>query len=154
MGVYGEKAHQLFLAGYNCSQAVLCAFCEDVGLNETVARAISSSFGGGMGRLREVCGALSGAFMILGLKYGGYDPKDQQKKKIHYHRIQEFAALFRQQNGSIICREMLGLKAGPDSATPEQRTLEYYRKRPCPEIVACTADLLADYIRKLEKEET
>lgn len=81
MGVYGEKAHQLFLAGYNCSQAVLCAFCEDVGLNETVARAISSSFGGGMGRLREVCGALSGAFMILGLKYGGYDPKDQQKKR-------------------------------------------------------------------------
>lgn len=151
MGVYGERARQLFLSGYNCSQAVFCAFCGDFGLDETVGRAISSSFGGGMGRLREVCGALSGAFMILGLKYGGYEPKDQQQKSVHYHRIQEFATLFRQQNGSIICREMLGLAAGPDSATPEQRTSEYYRKRPCPEIVDRTADLLADYIRQLEK---
>lgn len=148
MGVYGEKAYQLFLQGYNCAQSLFCAFYDEVGLDEKTARSFSSSFGGGMGRLREVCGALSGAFMVLGLKYGDYPPEDQEAKARHYRRIQEFAALFREQNDAILCRELLGLRQGADDPTPEKRSEAYYQKRPCPRIVANTADLLAEYLQK------
>ena len=101
---HGERAKQLFMEGYNCSQAVLGAFCEECGLDFKTAMKMSSSFGGGMGRLREVCGAVSGMFMVAGLLYGYDDPKGQAEKTEHYERIQKLAQQFREENGSIVCR--------------------------------------------------
>ncbi len=137
---HSKKAVELFKSGYNCSQAVFGAFAEDLGLDMDTALKISSSFGGGMGRMREVCGALTGAFMVLGMLNGGYDAKDNKAKAEHYRKIQELSEEFRKQNGSIICRELLGLsKKGADSPFPELRTENYYKKRPCVELVELAA---------------
>ena len=107
-----QQATELFKQGYNCAQSVFAAFSEDLGMDFETALKLSSSFGGGMGRLREVCGAVSGMFAIAGMKYGYADPKDNEAKAAHYKRIQELAAQFRAENHSIICRELLGLEAG------------------------------------------
>ena len=146
MSAKSEKAKELFMQGYNCSQAVVGAFCEDLGLDFETAMKLSSSFGGGMGRLREVCGAVSGAFMVAGLKYGYADPRDKTAKTEHYKLIQDMAAKFKEENGSIICRELLNLQTNqPDSPKPEARTTEYYKKRPCAELVGDAAEILAQY---------
>lgn len=136
-----DKARELFLSGLNCSQAVLCAFADELGLDLHTAQLISSSFGGGMGRLREVCGAVSGAFMVLGLKYGYTDQSAPDQKALHYKRIQRFAEYYREENGSIICRELLRL-SGASTPVPAERTAEYYKKRPCKDLVWCAADIL------------
>ncbi len=134
MGKKAEKAKNLFLEGYNCSQAVIGAFCEDLGLEFDTAIRIASSFGGGMGRLREVCGAVSGAFMAAGLKYGYTDIKDADAKAAHYKLIQNMAADFKERNGSIICRELLDENTAI-THIPEKRNEKYYKKRPCAELV-------------------
>lgn len=141
-----ELAKQNFLSGYSCAQAVLLAFSDLTGLDEKTALLISSSFGGGMGRMREVCGAFCGIIMVAGLLYGYTEPKAFDKKSEHYKRVQELAAAFREQNGSIVCREILGLAGTDNSPTPSQRTTEYYKKRPCPEICANAAKALDIYI--------
>ena len=143
-----EVAKELFKKGYNCSQAVLGAWCEDLGLDFNTAMRISQSFGGGMGRLREVCGTCTGAFMVLGLKYGTADSKDSERKKEVYEIVQKFAKRFKEVNGfdSIICRELLGLPSGSSVPTPEKRTDEYYKKRPCVELVGLSAGLLDEFI--------
>lgn len=145
---YEEIAKNLFLQGYNCSQAVFGAFAEELGMDRDTAMRLSSSFGGGMGRLREVCGAVSGMFMAAGMMYGCSDPSDRTAKTEHYKRIQELAAKFREENGSIICRELLGLNVKSESYVPEPRTSEYYKKRPCGELVACAARIFAEYAEK------
>ena len=144
MSKKAEEAKRLFTEEkHNCAQAVACAFCQELGLGEQKARSLSSSFGGGMGRLREVCGAVSGALMVLGAVYGGYDPADRGAKAEHYARVQEFARRFSEQNGSMICRELLGLRAGQrDDPLPGERTAAYYAGRPCAEIVASAAEIL------------
>ena len=109
---------------------------------------MSSSFGGGMGRLREVCGAVSGMFMVAGLLYGYDDPKGQLEKTEHYERIQKLAQEFKSENGSIVCRELLGLSESKSEPKPEERTKEYYRKRPCPEMVKMAADIMEEYIKQ------
>lgn len=142
---HGELAAQYFARGYACSQAVLLAFSDLTGLDESTALRISSSFGGGMGRLREVCGAVSGMFMAAGLLFSG-DMLNAKDKKEHYARIQELAARFRAANGSIVCRELLnGVPAKP-GAEPEPRTAEYYKKRPCSEYCRIAADILEQYL--------
>lgn len=141
-----EVAAKLFCDGYNCSQAVLGAFCKELNLNEETAFKLSSSFGGGMGRLREVCGAVSGMFMVAGLKAGYTSPNDAEAKKRHYELIQELAKRFTDKNGSIICRTLLGLDEGIDNPTPEARTAEYYKKRPCGELVACAAEIAQEVL--------
>lgn len=147
---HAEKAKSLFESGYNCCQAVLCAYADELGLDETSALKIASSFGGGMGRLREVCGAVSGMFMVCGLR-DGYTNIDgvnaHEEKMSHYERIQELARKFINENGSIICRELLGLapkksSLDMDSPVPEKRSDEYYKKRPCAELVAMAASFL------------
>lgn len=147
---HAEKAKSLFESGYNCCQAVLCAYADELGLDETTALKIASSFGGGMGRLREVCGAVSGMFMVCGLR-DGYTNIDgvnaHEEKMSHYERIQELARKFINENGSIICRELLGLSPKKssldmDSPVPEKRSDEYYKKRPCAELVAMAASFL------------
>ena len=142
----GEQAKAYFYEGYNCSQSIALTFCEEMGLTPEVALRLSSSFGGGMGRLREVCGAVSGMFMVIGVLYGYSNPKDPAAKAEHYRRVQELAARFTADQGSIVCRTLLG--GNPDSApTPEARTDAYYKKRPCPELIAYAADLTEDYIK-------
>lgn len=146
-----QKAMDLFKQGYNCSQAVLLAFCDKTGLDEETVLKISSSFGGGMGRLREVCGAVTGMFMMAGMLYGYYDPKDNASKTEHYKLVQELADKFKKENGSIICRDLLGLGAGADKPFPELRTEEYYKKRPCVELIGCTAEIMEEYIKSREE---
>lgn len=144
---YEAIAKDLFKEGYNCSQAVLLAFAEECGLDEKTAAAVTSSFGGGMGRLREVCGTVSGMFLAAGILYGYTEPKDYEGKKEHYARIQELAHTFKEKNGSIICRELLGLKDASLSPVPEKRTDEYYKKRPCMELAGCAAGILSEYMK-------
>lgn len=145
----GDIAKQNFMNGYNCSQAVLLAFCEDFGLEKETALKISEPFGGGMGRMREVCGTVTGMFMVLGLAMGNSDAKDGSTKKNVYKSVQELAEKFKQDNGSIICRELLGFqKNNKESYVPSERTTEYYKKRPCPELCKYAADILEEYLKE------
>jgi len=143
-----EKAESLFLEGYNCSQAVLIAFEDLHGLDRETAARLASSFGGGMARLREVCGSVSGMFMVAGLLYGYDDPKAKEEKADHYARIQKLAADFSAENGSIVCRELLGLTEKKQEPTPETRTAEYYKKRPCKTIIGMAAEIMDNYIKE------
>ena len=140
-------AGEYFMKGYNCSQSVIAAWADEVGLDLNTALRISCGFGGGMSRLREVCGAVSGAVMILSFKFGYTDGSDQQAKAEMYKLVQEFAARFKQKNGfdSIVCRELLGLP-GASAPTPAARTSEYYKKRPCKELIELSAGLLGEFI--------
>lgn len=142
-----ERATELFLEGYNCTQSVFLAFEDLHGMERSAAAALSSSFGAGMGRLREVCGTVSGMFLAAGVLYGYDSPRAPQEKAEHYARIQELAAEFEKKNGSIICRELLGLDVKREAPTPEARTPEYYKKRPCPALAGCAAEILEDYIK-------
>ena len=144
-----EKARQYFLDGYNCAQAVALAFSDLTTLSESEIARLTSGFGGGVGRLREVCGSVSGMAFIMSALYGYDDPEDNDNKKALYSRIQECAKEFEKENGSIVCRELLGLtdKEIP-SPTPEKRNEKYYKKRPCSELVYCSAKILNDYINK------
>lgn len=144
----GEKAEALFLEGYNCAQAVVIAFEDLHGLDRETAAKLSSSFGGGMARLREVCGSVSGMFLVAGLLYGYDDPKAKEEKAEHYARIQKLAADFTAEHGSIVCRELLGLSEKKQEPVPEARTAEYYKKRPCKAIIGKAADILDAYIRE------
>lgn len=138
-----KKAMELFQEGYNCAQAVLGAFAQDMNMDFQQAMMLSSSFGGGMGRMREVCGAVSAMFMVAGLEKGYSDPKAFTEKAGHYDYIQQLAAKFKEENGSIICRDLLGLtKPGPDTPVPEPRTEAYYKKRPCQLLVGQCAAIL------------
>ncbi len=150
--VYAQKAMSLFKEGYNCSQSVFLAFEDRYNIDRKTALCLSSSFGGGMGRLREVCGAVSGMFMAAGVLYGYDDPKDMEAKTEHYARIQELARRFEEVNGSIVCRTLLGLNEGKDSHVPEKRTDEYYRKRPCGQLVGIAAMIMENYIREQMKD--
>ena len=143
---HGMKAAELFLSGYNCSQSVMVAFCDVTGLEESFAAKLSSSFGGGMGRMREVCGAVSGMLMVAGLLYGYDTPGDDVSKKAHYTRVQQLAGKFREQVGSIVCREIL--KNPPSDPSPSPRTAEYYAQRPCARMVLLAGQILDDYIKE------
>lgn len=142
-----EKAKELFENGYNCAQAVFCAFEDVTGMEHETALKFSAGFGGGMGRLREVCGAVSGMTMVLSCVFAG-DPNDNQKKKELYSLIQQAAGDFKAENGSYICRELLGLSEKVSDPNPEARTKEYYKKRPCSELVECAAKITEKYLNK------
>lgn len=148
MSDHAELARDLFLQGYNCAQAVVCAFGDVTGLDIDVAARIASSFGGGLARMREVCGTVSGAALVLGLVRGYSDPKDFEAKKAHYRLVQEFARRFSQQSGSIVCRELLsGISVAPGD-DPEARTPEYYKKRPCPQLALQAAKILDEMLNQ------
>ena len=145
MGKYGEKANALFAEGYNCAQAVFAAFSDVTGIEFETALKLSSGFGGGMGRMREVCGAVSGMFMVLGALEGYTSPIDNGAKMELYAKVQKLAGEFKLENGSIVCRELLD---GVPSTTPKptERTPEFYKKRPCGDFVKIAADIVADYL--------
>ena len=138
-----ELAKALFHKGANCAQAVLGAFAEECGLTEEEAFRIASGFGGGISRLREVCGAVSGMVLTANFLCGQSDITDKAEKDSHYSRIRELTDSFQAELGSVVCRVLLGLeKQQSDSPVSETRTAEYYRKRPCSEIVALAAAIL------------
>ena len=130
-----DRAEELFRQGYNCGQSVFAAFADVLGMTVEEAAKIASPFGAGFGKLREVCGAVSGMTLVTGYLKGYSDPADYESKKEVYALIQKMCAEFEERQGSIICRELLGIKKGEDTAEPAVRTEEYYRSRPC--IVAC-----------------
>lgn len=153
-----ERAVALFRQGYNCAQSVVLAFADRYGMDEDFAAHISGSFGGGIGRMRETCGTACGMFMLAGLEVRG-DYPDQELKKKNYEVVQRLAADFREQTGSIICKELLGLnKKRADGtipeieiiATPEARTDEYYRKRPCIRMVETAVRIYCKYLAEQE----
>ena len=149
---HGMKAAELFLSGYNCAQSVAVAFCDVTGLEEKQTARMVSAFGGGMGRLREVCGAVSGMFFVLSFLYGYDTAGDDVSKKRLYADVQALAAAFRQRCGSIVCREIL--KNPPTDPTPSPRTEEYYRVRPCARMVLTAATIMDEYIAAHPLEES
>jgi len=134
------QVKELFESGYNCSQSVFCVFCEEVGMDFEQGFKLTSSFGGGMGKLREVCGAVTAMFMIAGLKCGYTSNNDDEVKTEHYRLIQSLADKFKQKFGTIICRELLNLPS--DGHVPAKRTEEYYKTRPCEDFIVYAVNLI------------
>lgn len=148
MSKQGDAAYAWFLKGYNCSQSVVAAFAPQLGLTEEMALRLSAGFGAGIGRMREVCGAFCGVVTVLSMVYA--DPADPKDKSRMYALVQQAAEQYCSRNGggSIICRELLA-KAGvaPAGGTAaEDRTADYYKKRPCPELCRLCADLCTEFI--------
>ena len=142
---YGARAKENFQSGYSCAQAVFLACTEDMGLDTETRARLASSFGGGMGGMRQVCGAVSGMLMVAGLLYGYDDPGENDvNKKAHYRLVQNLAGQFREKIGSIICREILDNP--PSDPNPTPRTAEFYKTRPCAHMVMTAAGILDDYI--------
>lgn len=140
-----RKAKQNFLDGYNCCQSVMLAFSDVFEADELTLSTIASGFGGGLARMREVCGTVSAIGMAAGFISPAVHPKNMEERTANYALVQELAGEFRKENGSIICAELLGLrpKKEIESPAPSERTEEYYRKRPCPELIACSARIIA-----------
>lgn len=150
-----ERAGQLFLEGYNCAQAVFTAFCHRFNMDEETAKKVSAGLGGGVGRMREVCGAVSGAAMVLGSVAAATSGDDKEGKAANYALVREFSERFKKRHGgTVICREMLKLNIPMEStAMPENRTAEYYKNRPCLKAVEDAAEILVQIIKENEKGE-
>ncbi len=138
----GELAKEYFEKGYNCAQSVALAFKDEMGLDETTVAKLASSFGGGVARMREICGAVSGGAFVIGMLKGYSDPKATVEKTEHYKRVREFIANFQEECGSHICSELLQGVQHTDGAVPEKRTEEYYKKRPCGELCLISANFV------------
>ena len=149
-----EKAVGLFKQGYNCSQSVVAAFADMYGCTEEQALKMSASFGGGIGRMRETCGAACGMFMLAGLETGATDGADKEGKAANYALVQQLAAEFKKRNGALKCADLLGLsKKEPVVSTPEARTEAYYKKRPCAKMVEEAARIWTEYINSNSLED-
>lgn len=155
-----DKSVELFHKGFNCAQAVTAAFADLYGLTEEQALKISASFGGGIGRMREVCGAASGMFILAGLQCGSAVEGDAEGKQYNYTVVQQLARTFIERNGSLFCAELLGLRPMQShegnpimgQVQPEKRTEEYYKKRPCARMVEEGARIFAEYLQSLQAE--
>lgn len=147
-----ELAVSLFKEGYNCSQSVVAAYADLYGFTREQALKMAASFGGGIGRMRKTCGAACGLFMLAGLETGCTEGKDREGKEANYILVQQLAEEFAKRNGSLTCAELLGLeKSAPTPTTPEARTTEYYKKRPCSKMVEEAARIWAEYLEKNKK---
>ena len=147
-----DKATGLFLEGYNCAQSVFAAFCDETGIDRKTALKLSSSFGAGMGKMREVCGAVSAMFMVIGLLEGYDEPDNLNKKEKHYERIQALAEKFKEKNGgTIICRELLKNIETNTDPKPDARTAEYYKIRPCARFVEDAAEIIDEFLEERKK---
>ena len=145
MSVRADKAVSLFKSGYNCSQSVVLAYCDLLNIDARQAAQMACGLGAGLGRMREVCGAVSGMALLAGCKHSGAEPDPVAKKKT-YEAVQAMSEEFRKKNGSIICRQLLGLEKAEHDPTPSERNVEYYKKRPCSEYVADAAKLVESYL--------
>ena len=142
METYSDKAVSYFKSGYNCAQSVFLTFATELGFDKDTALKLSSSFGGGMGRLREVCGAVSAMFAVAGLLKGYTEPNNDEVKARHYELIQNLASEFKDCHKTIICRELLNLPDGADSPMPSKRTSQYYQERPCEHFIRTAAQII------------
>lgn len=143
------RAVELFKSGFNCSQSVVAAFAPLYGYTQEQALRMSASFGGGIGRMRQTCGAACGLFLVAGLETGSTDPNDREGKAANYALVQQLGEQFKVANGSLICADLLGLnKTAATPPTPEARTEQYYAKRPCSQIVEEAAQIWAEYMKK------
>ena len=140
------KAGELFRSGYNCSQSVVTAFADMYGFTEEQALHMSASFGGGIGRMRMTCGAACGLFMLAGLEKCALEGSDRASKSANYALVQRLAAEFKRRNGSITCSELLKLRKIERSSVPEERTPEYYAKRPCARMIESAARIWVEYL--------
>lgn len=146
------KAVSYFKQGYNCSQSVVAAFADLYGFTEEQAFRMASSFGGGIGRMRQTCGAACGMFLLAGLETGAVEGSDREGKSHNYKVVQELAAQFQAENGSLVCAELLGLdKKSKVDSEAEVRTPQYYAKRPCAAMVETAARLFAEYLEQIGK---
>ncbi|HOO25361.1 MAG TPA: C-GCAxxG-C-C family protein [Clostridiales bacterium] len=141
------RARELFEEGYNCAQSIVGAYHDLCGLDFKQALKLAAPFGGGMGRLREVCGAVTGMFMVLGMTCGYDSPNDDEAKAKLYALVQDFGNRFKAANGSIICRDLLGEDDSPKTHIPDKRTKEYYEKRPCADLIEYAGKMLDDYFK-------
>lgn len=147
-----QKAVELFMSGYNCSQSVVAAFADMYGFTQEQALRMSASFGGGIGRMRLTCGAACGMFLVAGLETGATEATNRAGKAANYAVVQELAAEFKKRTGSLICSELLGLKKKePITFVPEERNAQYYSKRPCARMVAEAAKIWVEYLEKHPK---
>ena len=131
-----DRAEELFKSGLNCAQAVFCAFADEFGMDDETARRVSCGLGGGVSRMREVCGTVTGAALVLGMRHG-------PDKAVTYPFVQDFCAKFKAETGSIVCRELLAGTGATTGGAPEERTEMYYRKRPCVNLMRLSAELLS-----------
>ncbi len=152
MTKHSQKAAELFKQGYNCSQSVVGAFCEELGIDFDTAIKLVSPLGGGMGRLREVCGAVSGMFLLTGIVFGYTEPNNLEVKGKLYERVQELAKRFKAKRSTIICRELLEGVETSDSPEPSERTEEYYLKRPCLKIIEDAAQIFENYLSEQKQQ--
>ena len=146
-----ERARNYFLEGYNCAQAVVMAFDDVMAMDVAQLARLAAPFGGGMGRMREVCGTVCGMTMLAGAIQPSADPKNLEERKENYALVQHFAEQFRKENGDIACRRLLGLEPAVErneTAMPSERTPEYYKKRPCSEYVGCAARIVGEYLNQ------
>jgi len=148
-----EKAVALFKEGFNCSQSVVAAFADQYGFTHKQALRMSASFGGGIGRMRETCGAACGLFMLAGLETGAVEGADRDGKARNYAVVQELVEEFKRRNGALKCADLLGLsKKEPVVSTPEARTAQYYAKRPCVKMVEEAARIWCEFLEKSSLE--
>lgn len=141
------RAKEYFREGYNCAQSVALAYADITALDEQMVATITASYGGGMGRLREVCGAVSGMAFLASFISPCPTKDNAEAKKANYALVQEFAEAFRKQNGAIVCHTLLGLDRPKDEPTPSARTAEYYKKRPCADLVYDAALIVGNYLQ-------
>lgn len=145
---HAALAREGFIRGYNCAQAVACAFCEELNMEEATVAKMVSGFGGGFGKLREVCGAVSGAVFVLSALKGYDDPAATSEKSAHYLLVQEFASRFKAAHDTLICRELLKnlSQEKVNSPQPQPRTPEYYHTRPCVRFVETAAQIVDELL--------
>ncbi len=141
-----EQAVQTFESGYGCAQSVFATYADLFGIDRETALKLASPMGGGIGRMREVCGTVSSMALLAGLKEGNIDPSDEEGRERIYLLVRKMSDSFREENGSIICRELLGLEEREQSAKPGKRTEEYYASRPCSRLVRCAAKLVEEML--------
>lgn len=140
-----KQAVETFYEGYNCAQSVFATYADLFGMDRETALRMSSAMGAGVGRMREVCGAVSSMAMLAGLQQGNADPEDEEAKERIYTLVRRMSDQFRRENGSIVCRELLGIEPGTEeSAKPQKRTREYYESRPCPKLIECAARIIEE----------
>ncbi len=146
-----ERAVEAFLGGCNCAQAVFSTYADLFGIDRQMAMNLTNSMGGGISRLREVCGTVSAMALLAGLAEGDVDPGDLKARERVYQRTRDLTAKFEVENGSLVCRELLGILGRDRSARPSERTPEYYKKRPCAKFVACAARIIEEELLQTEK---
>lgn len=141
-----EDAVHMFESGYNCAQSVFTTYADLFGMERETALKLSSPMGAGVGRMREICGAVSGMALLAGLKEGNTDPANEEGKAAVYELVRAMSDRFKGETGSIICRELLGILEREENAAPEVRSKEYYQKRPCGRMVATAARIIEEYL--------